>query len=137
MAGSSAVKIEAHPVSLKIVAAVVTQKDEKKLQLAEDLARMGCEGLLMEPWSLKSDAMVQEFQREYSNKWKNTIYRDLEHWTADSGAEVYSFRKEGRKRAGRIDKWIEGIFKTTINPKDRHAVVDSGLLYMMDMEENL
>ena len=36
--------------------------------------------------------------------------------------EVYSFRKEGRKRAERIDKWVEDKFQTTINPKDGHAV---------------
>ena len=39
-------------------------------------------------------------------------------------AETYNFRKEGWKRAGRTDKWIEGKFKPSINPKDGHAVID-------------
>ena len=38
--------------------------------------------------------------------------------------EVYNFRKEGRKRAGRINKWVEGKFKSSINPKDGHIVSD-------------
>ena len=38
--------------------------------------------------------------------------------------ETYNFRKEGRKKAGRTERWIEGKFQTTINPKDGHAVVD-------------
>ena len=38
--------------------------------------------------------------------------------------KIYSFRKEGRKRAGRIDKWVEGKFESSIDPKDGHAVRD-------------
>ena len=37
-------------------------------------------------------------------------------------AEVYGFRKEGRKLAGRTDKWVDGKFGTLINPKDGHAM---------------
>ena len=38
--------------------------------------------------------------------------------------EVYSFRKEGRKRAERTKKWVDDKFKTTINPKNGYAVSD-------------
>ena len=38
--------------------------------------------------------------------------------------EVYGFWKEGRKRAGRTDIWVEGKFNSSINPKDGHAVSD-------------
>ena len=85
---------------------------------------MGCEGLLLESWALKSKSMVQEFQGQRSNEWEGTIYRDPEHWTADSWAEVYNFRKEGRMRAGKTETWVDGKFKTTINPKDGHVVSD-------------
>ena len=36
--------------------------------------------------------------------------------------EVYNFWKEGRSLASRIDKHIDGKFKTFINPKDGHVV---------------
>ena len=40
----------------------------------------------------------------------------------DSWAEVYNFWKEDKKRARRTEKWMDGKFKTTINPKDGHTV---------------
>ena len=60
--------------------------------------------------------MVQEFQALRSNEWEGTIRRDLEHWTAYLSVEVYNFRKEGWMRAGRTGTWIDGKFKTSINP---------------------
>ena len=98
------IKIELYPVSLKSIAPAIPRNDEEKKMLVEDLTKMGCEGLLLEPWALKSEAMVKEFQGKCSNEWEGTICRDPEHWMADSWAEVYSFRKEGRKRAGRTKK---------------------------------
>ena len=122
MAKTSAVKVEVPSVSLKSVTPVVPKNEEEKWQLVEDLTRMGCEGLLTEPWTLRSKAMVQEFLQLRSNEWKDTIRRDPEQWTADSWVEVYSFRKEGRGMAGRTDKQTEGKFRTSINPKDGHAI---------------
>ena len=58
MAGTSAVKTKICPVSLRSVQAVVPKKDEEKLQLVKDLTKMGCEGLLAEPWAMRSEAMV-------------------------------------------------------------------------------
>ena len=91
-------------------------------QLIEDLTKMGCEGLLAEPWALKSEAMVQEFQHPRSNEWEGTIRRDPNHWTADMWADVYGFRKEGTMRAGRTGTWVDGKFRQDINSKDGYAV---------------
>ena len=124
MAGTSAVKTELVPVSLKSVYPVIPRDDDEKVQLIEDLGKMGCEGLLVEPWEVKSEAMVQEFQVPRSNEWEGTIRRDPTHWTPDLWAEVYGFRKEGRMRARRTETWIDGKFKTNINPKDGHLVSD-------------
>ena len=123
-AGTNAMKVEFIPVSLKSVFPVIPRKDEEKLRLVDDLTKMGCEGLILEPWEVKSEAMVQKFQAKRSNEWEGTIKRDLEYWTANIWAEVYSFRKEGRMCAGRTGTWIDGKFKTTINPKDGHMVSD-------------
>ena len=124
MAGASAVKVELHPVGLWSITLHIPRKEEEKLQLAEDLTKMGCERFLAEPWALKNKAMVQEFLYLHSNEWEGTIWGLPERWTANLWAEVYNFQKEGRKLAGRTDKWVEGKFKTSINPKNGHAVSD-------------
>ena len=67
-AGTSAVKVEFIPVSLKSVYPAIPKKDKEKMQLVDDLTKMGWEGLILEPWEVKSEAMVQEFQAKRSNE---------------------------------------------------------------------
>ena len=55
------VKVEMHHVSLKSIVPVVLKDEGKKQQLVEDLTQMGCKGLLVQPWGLKSEEMAQEF----------------------------------------------------------------------------
>ena len=55
------VKVEEPLVSLKLVVPIVSKNEQEKQMLVEDLTQMGCEGLLMEPWALKSKTMAQEF----------------------------------------------------------------------------
>ena len=117
-------KVENLSVSLKSVVPVVPKDEKENQQLVEDLTRMGCKGLLVEPWALKSEAMAQEFLQGRSNKWKGTLRRDPERWTVERWAEVYSFWKEGKGLASRTDKYIDGKFSTLINPKDGHIVAD-------------
>ena len=112
------------PRELKAVVLVMPKGVKEKEQLMEDLTKLGWEGLLATPWALRSEVMVQEFQHARSNEWEGTIRRDSEHWTADTWADVYGFRKEGRMRAGRTGTWIDGKFQQNINPKDGHAVGD-------------
>ena len=73
MGKTGAVKVEVHLVSLKSVVLVVLKNEEEKQQLVEDLTRIRCEGLLVQPWSLKSEEMAQEFLQECSNEWEGTI----------------------------------------------------------------
>ena len=124
MGKEGTVKVEVHPISLKSITPVVPKNENEKELLVEDLTHMECEGLLLQPWTLKSEAMAQEFLQERSNEWKGTMHRDLKRWTANSWAEVYNFRKEGRGMVARTDKLVDGKFSTSINPKDGHAVVD-------------
>lgn len=124
MAGTNAAKMEFFPVSLKSINPAVPKSLKEKEQLVEDLEKMGCGGLILELWAIKSEAMVQEFQAPRSNEWLKTIRRDPEHWTPNLWAEVYGFRKEGRMRVGRTETWIDGKFDAEINPKDGHAVSD-------------
>ena len=103
MAGTSSAKAEMQPVSLRSVPAIVPMDEEEKQQLADDLTKMGCEGLLPKPWALKSEAIVREFLYERSNEYEGTIRRLPEKWTADRWADVNSFRKEGRMKAHRTN----------------------------------
>ena len=76
-------KAKARPVSLRSIPAVVPMKEEEKQQLEDDLTKMGCEGLLAEPWAMKSEAVVRKFLHPRSNEWKETIRRLPEQWIAD------------------------------------------------------
>ena len=58
MAGTSTVKLEFLSISLKSVIPILPRKDEEKLQLVEDLTKMECKRLILEPWALKSESMV-------------------------------------------------------------------------------
>ena len=115
--GARAEKLEVTSVSLQIVAPSILYVKEEKKQLLQDLTRMGCEGLLKEPWAFKSRAMAQEFLQPRYNQWEGTIRRLLDKWMADSWAEVYGFRKEGRTVAGRTDRWIDGKFRSSSTQK--------------------
>src|SRR5450759_1426176 len=132
MAAARAVKIELPSVSLKAVNPSVPTDEKKKEQLLEDLIRMGCRGLLAEPWNLRSAAMAQEFLEHRANQWEKTLRCDPDRWTADVWAEVYGFRKEGPKLAGRTDHWIDGKFRSPINSKDGHAVDDLSLIHISE-----
>ena len=61
MEKAGTVKVEVHPMSLKSVTLIVSKDEKEKELLVEDLTRMGCEGLQVELWALKSEAMAQEF----------------------------------------------------------------------------
>ena len=117
-------KVEMHHVSFRSVVPAVPKDEGEKLQLIEDLAQIGCEGLFAHPWSLRSDEMVQEFSQMRSNEWEGTIRRDPGRWTTETWAKVYYFLKEGRGYALRIDKFATGKFSTLINPKDGYVVAD-------------
>ena len=123
-AGARAIKLEVTFISLQIVAPSIPHDKEEKEQLLQDLTCMGYEGLLKEPWALKSRAMEQDFLQPCSNQWEGTIRRLPDKWMADSWAEVYSIQKEGRTIAGRTDRWINGKFRSSINSKDGHAIDD-------------
>ena len=60
MGKAGTIKVEVHPMSLKSVTPIVP-KDKKEELLVEDVTRMGCKGLLVESWALKSEAIVQDF----------------------------------------------------------------------------
>ena len=47
-------------IMLKMVAPVIPRGAEEKVMLEEDLKRMGCYGLMLRPWSIKYEKIVQD-----------------------------------------------------------------------------
>ena len=68
MEKAGAVKIEVPSASLESITLVVSKDVKEKEQLVEDMTQMGCEGLLLELWTLRSKAMVHKFLQGRSNK---------------------------------------------------------------------
>ena len=88
MGKTGTVKVEVHLVSLKSIVAVVPKDEEEKRQLSKDLNWIGCKGLFVQPWSIRSKDMAREFLQERSNEWEGTIWRDLEWWTVEMWTKV-------------------------------------------------
>ena len=73
MAGIGSSKVAFRLVSLKSVKPVIPLGTLEKEQLVDDLETMGCEGLILAPWGIKGEEMVQEFQVKRSSEWFKTI----------------------------------------------------------------
>ena len=64
MGKTGIVKVEVHLMNLKSIVAIVPKDEEEKKLLSEDLSRIGCEGLLVQPWIIRSEDMAREFLQE-------------------------------------------------------------------------
>ena len=47
-------------IALKMVSPVIPRGAEEKAMLEEDLMRMGCHGLMLRPWCIKYEKIMQE-----------------------------------------------------------------------------
>ena len=84
-------------ISLKMVSPVILRGAEEKAMLEKDLKQMGCHGLMLWPWCIKYEKIVQELQYKQANQWVGTIRRDLDLKMAAIWRKVYgiSIRGEG------------------------------------------
>jgi hypothetical protein len=99
------------PISMKPLVHAILTNDVELRELREDLRRMGCNGLLGQPWNVQEDRVLREFKFERGNQWMNTKRRDPENWTPHTWARVYGFPRgieEGW--AGRKDGLFVGKF---------------------------
>lgn len=89
-------------IPLRNVIPAIPKSESNMKELAEDLSRMGCEGLLPKPWNLKNEAVLKEFLFVRGNEWERIIRRDLELWTTEIWEEVYGFAlRKGKGWASR------------------------------------
>ena len=66
-------KIEQVHIPLKNVSPAILKNEVELKELIEDLTRMGYEGLLSKPWSLRSEATLEEILFERGNQWFRTM----------------------------------------------------------------
>ena len=115
-------------VSLRNVTPVVSENEEEREMLRQDLFGMGCVGLLERPWNLKNKEFVQEFvmirvrKAERSNIFDATICDRPEEWTAGVWKEVYEFLSGGYRMANRTDQYVEDKFLHDVDPNDGFPV---------------
>jgi hypothetical protein len=53
---------ETIPIPMRPIVPAILTKDEVLRQLGEDLRKMGCDGLLAQPWNVQDDKVLQEFK---------------------------------------------------------------------------
>jgi hypothetical protein len=103
------------PIPMKPLVPAIPTDDEELRELGEDLRKMGCEGLLGQPWNVQEDNVLREFkfaQGNQTNQWIGTKRRDPENWTPDTWARVYGFQRGvGEGWAGRKDGLFAGKFR--------------------------
>jgi len=110
---------ETIPIPMRPIVPAIPTDDADLRQLGEDLRKMGCEGLLAQPWNVQDDKVLREFKFPRGNQWLRTKRREPENWNADTWAKVYGFQKGvGEGWAGRKDGLFLGRFKGEVDPKE-------------------
>jgi hypothetical protein len=110
---------ETIPIPMKPLVPAIPTDDEELRQLGEDLRKMGCDGLLAQPWNVQDDKVLREFKFPRGNQWLHTKRREPEKWTPNTWAKVYGFQKGvGEGWAGRKDGMFLGKFKGGVDPKE-------------------
>ena len=109
-------------ITLKMVSSAIPRGAEEKAMLEEDLKQMRCLGLMLRPWSIKYEKVVQELQHRHANQWAGTIQRDSDMWTADVWKKVYGFPIRGEGMATQAERYAEGKFANPPHPKDGYPL---------------
>ena len=112
------------PLLLRSVVLAILKEPGERAYLEEDLARIGCIGLLNKPWTVKDERMVRELILGAPNQYEGTVQARPETWDVGRWREAYGFSTRGEGFASRTDKFIGGKFWNAANPKDGFAIVD-------------
>ena len=109
-------------VALKMVSPTIPKGADEKAMLEEDLTQMGCHDLMMRPWCIKYEKIVQELQPKQANQWAGTIRRDPDLWTVAVWRKVYGFPMRGEGMATRAERYAEGKFTIPPHSKDKYSL---------------
>ena len=116
--------VKAGAMALKAVVPGMPKSVKDRELLEEDLWRIGCHGFIGKPWGLRMEDLVAELLGDKDNRWDGTVRQAPERWTAKEWRKVYGFGREGEGMASRTDRFIDGMFSSRVNPKDRYTVAD-------------
>ena len=83
---------------------------------------MGCNGLILRPWSIKYEKIVHELQQKQDNRWTKTLRRNPDLWIVAAWRKVYRFAIQREGMATRREKFAEGKFANPPHPKDRYPL---------------
>jgi hypothetical protein len=72
---------ETIPIPMRPIVPAIPTEDEELRQLGEDLRKMGCDGLLAQPWNVQDNKVLREFKFPKGNRWMRTKRREPEKWT--------------------------------------------------------
>ena len=116
--------VKARAMALKAVVPSIPKAVKDRELLEEDLCRIGCHEFLGKPWGLWMEDLVAELLGGKDNRWDRTVRQAPEKWTVKEKRKVYGFGRGGEGMASRTDRFIDGMFSGTVNPKDGYAVAD-------------
>ena len=100
----------AKELKLRKINLVVPTDEQAKVQLMEDLARMGLSGFIDKPWGFKDEQMVKELSSRLSNQFERTFWGIPGEWTEDMWRDTYRFRPGGLSIISQMDEFCHGRF---------------------------
>ena len=112
------------PLTLRSIVLAISKEPSERAYLEEDLARIGCIGLLSKPWTVKDERMMRELTIGAPNQYEGTFRAWPGTWDARKWRELYGFSAGGEGFASQTNKFIDGKFRNSANPKDGFAIVD-------------
>ena len=107
-----------------VIPGIPEDEKEKERLLVVALRQTGCHWLLLVPWNLKDETLVQELVKAQTSEWQETLRARPDSWTTEHWEAIYSFPNKGDGFASRTYKHSKGKFTEAIHQKDGYAVAD-------------
>jgi hypothetical protein len=93
---------ETIPIPMRPIVPAIPTDDADLRQLGEDLRKMGCEGLLAQPWNVQDDKVLREFKFPRGNQWLRTKRREPECGYVGEGLRI---PERSWRRVGWPERW--------------------------------
>jgi hypothetical protein len=96
---------ETIPILMKPLVPAILTDDEELRQLGEDLQKMGCDGLLAQPWNVQDDRVLREFK--FSKGKPVAAYQEegAEKMDSEYMGESLRISERSRRRMGKPERW--------------------------------
>ena len=112
-------------VKIRRVAPIIPDDKDARCRLRRDLRKMGCDGLLDLPWSIREEEIARELLYELNPAYKGTVRAQPERWTATVWQEIYGFRPTGaEEKAASKDPYVATFFSGEPDPHEGYLAED-------------